>query len=91
MDRKSAAYNKSRKGLLMAAILQFWSFKIEDSPSVNGLQKQWYGNAFVSSSCHNSSFLTRSYYKGIELGYLTEDPAAYHDPNVCKPYIQTPS
>ena len=45
MDRKSAAYNKSRKGLQMAAILQFWSFKIEDSPSVNGLQKQWYGNA----------------------------------------------
>lgn len=31
----------------------------------------------------------RSYYKGIELGYLTEDPAAYHDPNVCVPYIQT--
>ena len=30
---------------------------------------------------------TRSYYKGIELGYLTEDPAAYHDPNVCVPYI----
>jgi hypothetical protein len=45
MDRKSAAYNKSRKGLLMAPIPQFWSFKIEDSPSVNGLQKQWYGNA----------------------------------------------
>ena len=31
----------------------------------------------------------RSYYKGIELGYLTEDPAAYHDPNVCAPYINT--
>jgi len=28
-----------------------------------------------------------SYYKGIELGYLTEDPAAYHDPDVCAPYI----
>jgi hypothetical protein len=25
----------------------------------------------------------RSYYKGIELGYLTRDPAAYHDPDVC--------
>jgi len=28
-----------------------------------------------------------SYYKGIELGYLTEDPSALHDPNVCVPYI----
>ena len=31
----------------------------------------------------------RSYYKGIELGYLTEDPAAYHDLNVCAGYIKT--
>ena len=31
----------------------------------------------------------RSYYKGIELGYLTEDPAAYHDPDVCAPYTNT--
>lgn len=30
-----------------------------------------------------------SYYKGIELGYLTEDPAAYHDPNVCKNYTKS--
>jgi len=33
--------------------------------------------------------LARSYYKGIELGYLTEDPAAYHDPNVCVPWINS--
>lgn len=33
--------------------------------------------------------LFRSYYKGIELGYLTEDPAAYHDPDVCAPYKTT--
>jgi len=35
--------------------------------------------------------LTRqwSYYKGIELGYLTEDPAAYHDPDVCAPYTNS--
>ena len=32
----------------------------------------------------------RSYYEGIERGYLTEDPAAYHDPNVCAGYIETP-
>lgn len=31
----------------------------------------------------------RSYYKGIELGYLTEDPAAYHNPDVCAPYINS--
>ena len=37
-----------------------------------------------------SSNLARSYFKGIELGYLTKDPAAYHDPNVCAPYIETP-
>lgn len=24
--------------------LQFWSFKIEDSASVKGLQRQWFGN-----------------------------------------------
>ena len=34
--------------------------------------------------------LPRSYYKGIELGYLTEDPAALHNPNVCAEYIKTP-
>ena len=33
--------------------------------------------------------VTRSYYKGVELGYLTEDPAAYHDIHVCDPYIKT--
>jgi len=32
--------------------------------------------------------LVRSYFKGVELGYLTEDPAAYNDPNVCAPYTQ---
>ena len=31
----------------------------------------------------------RSYFKAIELGYFTEDPAAYHDPNVCAPYTNT--
>ena len=31
----------------------------------------------------------RSYFKGVELGYLTEDPAAYHDPDVCAPYINS--
>ena len=31
----------------------------------------------------------RSYYKGIEFGFLTVDPAAYHDPHVCAPYINT--
>ena len=28
----------------------------------------------------------RSYLKGLELGYLTQDPSQYHDPNVCAPY-----
>ena len=32
----------------------------------------------------------RSYYKGIELGYLTEDPAVYHNPDVCVGYIRAP-
>lgn len=31
--------------------------------------------------------LSRSYYNGIDIGYLTKDPAAYNDPNVCDPYI----
>lgn len=35
--------------------------------------------------------LPRSYLKAVELGYLTEDPTAYHDPDVCVPYINTTS
>ncbi|KAF9779204.1 glycoside hydrolase family 5 protein [Thelephora terrestris] len=62
-DAQKLQYSKSAGWI-------FWSFKIEDSPSVNGLQYQW------------------SYYKGIEVGYLTEDPSAYHDPNVCKNYTK---
>lgn len=27
-----------------------------------------------------------SYLKGLELGYLTQDPSQYNDPNVCDPY-----
>ena len=34
-----------------------------------------------------TAHLPRSYFKVIELGYMTEDPAAYHDPDVCVPYI----
>lgn len=30
----------------------------------------------------------RSYYKVIDLGYMTKDPAAYFDPNVCAKYIK---
>jgi len=32
-----------------------------------------------------------SYMQGVELGYLTRDPTQYHDPDVCKPYINTTS
>jgi hypothetical protein len=28
-----------------------------------------------------------SYLEGIRLGYLTQDPSKFHDPNVCVPYI----
>jgi len=35
--------------------------------------------------------LPRSYYKGVELGYLTKDPSVYHDPDVCAPYIKATS
>lgn len=32
-----------------------------------------------------------SYYKGVELGFLTEDPSNYHDSDVCKPYVNSTS
>ncbi|KAF9653334.1 glycoside hydrolase family 5 protein [Thelephora ganbajun] len=62
-DAQKLAYSKSAGWI-------FWNFKLEDSASANGLQRQW------------------SYYKGVELGYLTEDPAAYNDPNVCAGYVK---
>lgn len=30
----------------------------------------------------------RSYLQGLKLGYLTQDPSQYHNPNVCAPYIK---
>ena len=30
--------------------------------------------------------LHRSYLEGLRLGYLTQDPSKYNDPNVCTPY-----
>ena len=29
----------------------------------------------------------RSYFEGLDRGYLTKDPSQYNDPNVCDPYI----
>ncbi|KAG9313184.1 glycoside hydrolase family 5 protein [Chiua virens] len=49
----------------------FWNFKTEISSLTNG------------------TALARqwSYLEGVEMGFLTKDPTAYHDPNVCAPYI----
>jgi len=63
-DAQKLMYSKSSGWI-------FWSFKIEDSASAKGLQRQW------------------SYFKGVDLGYLTKDPAAYNDPNVCEKYVKT--
>jgi hypothetical protein len=59
MDRKFATGLARETGLLMTGpFLQFWSFKIEDSASANGLQKQWYGKHDCSfCSSHSSSSL----------------------------------
>ena len=35
-------------------------------------------------------FFSRSYLEGLRLGYLTQDPSQFNDPNVCDPYIQGP-
>ncbi|KAG2362916.1 glycoside hydrolase family 5 protein [Suillus spraguei] len=50
----------------------FWNFKTEISSLTNG------------------TVLARqwSYLEGLKLGFLTQDPAALHDPNVCGPYMQ---
>ncbi|KAH0836816.1 glycoside hydrolase family 5 protein [Lanmaoa asiatica] len=49
----------------------FWNFKTEISSLTNG------------------TALARqwSYLEGLSMGFLTKDPSAYHDPNVCAPYI----
>ncbi|KAG8221111.1 glycoside hydrolase family 5 protein [Butyriboletus roseoflavus] len=49
----------------------FWNFKTEISSLTNG------------------TTLARqwSYLEGVKMGFLTRDPSAYNDPNVCAPYI----
>ncbi|KAG2123463.1 glycoside hydrolase family 5 protein [Suillus clintonianus] len=49
----------------------FWNFKTEISTLTNG----------------NALARQWSYLEGLELGFLTQDPAALHDPNVCVPYL----
>lgn len=53
----------------------FWNFKTEISKLTNG------------------TALARqwSYLEGLKLGFLTQDPSALHDPNVCVPYMSTTS
>jgi len=46
------------------------------------------GYIVCSSDGNRPLHLPRSYYKVIELGYMTKDPAAYFDPNVCAKYIK---
>ncbi|KAH7921216.1 glycoside hydrolase [Leucogyrophana mollusca] len=48
----------------------FWNFKTEVSEKTNG------------------TALARqwSYLEGLKMGFLTQDPSQYHDPNVCAPY-----
>ncbi|KAF8548718.1 glycoside hydrolase family 5 protein [Imleria badia] len=51
----------------------YWNFKTEISSLTNG------------------TALARqwSYLEGVKEGFLTKDPSAYHDPNVCAQYITT--
>ncbi|KAG2364647.1 hypothetical protein BDR07DRAFT_1279240 [Suillus spraguei] len=51
----------------------YWNFKIEISNLTNGTARA----------------RQWSYLEGLELGYLTQDPAAFHDPNVCAPYTNS--
>ncbi|KAG2755145.1 glycoside hydrolase family 5 protein [Suillus brevipes Sb2] len=53
----------------------FWNFKTEVSKLTNG------------------TALARqwSYLEGLKLGFLTQDPSALHDPNVCVPYMNSTS
>ncbi|KAG1771497.1 glycoside hydrolase family 5 protein [Suillus occidentalis] len=53
----------------------YWNFKIESSNLTNG----------------NARARQWSYLEGLELGYFTQDPAAFHNPNVCAPYSNSTS
>ncbi|KAG2143787.1 glycoside hydrolase family 5 protein [Suillus bovinus] len=53
----------------------YWNFKIEISNLTNG-----------SARARQWSYL-----EGLELGFFTQDPAAYNNPNVCAPYTNSTS
>ncbi|KAG1908090.1 glycoside hydrolase family 5 protein [Suillus fuscotomentosus] len=53
----------------------YWNFKIEISNLTNG----------------NARAKQWSYLEGLELGFFTQDPAAFHNPNVCAPYTNSTS
>jgi hypothetical protein len=73
-------------------ILQFWNFKTEISSLTNGsaLARQWLVMMHPKVLYELSDGrLCRSYLEGLKLGFLTQDPAALHDPNVCVPYMNS--
>ncbi|KZT00591.1 glycoside hydrolase family 5 protein [Laetiporus sulphureus 93-53] len=51
----------------------FWNFKVEQSELAGNLSRQW----------------RVSYIEGVKLGYLTRNPADYHNASVCAPYIES--
>ncbi|KAG1771068.1 glycoside hydrolase family 5 protein [Suillus placidus] len=53
----------------------YWNFKIEISNLTNG----------------NARARQWSYLEGLELGFFTQDPTAFHNPNVCAPYTNSTS
>ena len=70
---------------------QFWNFKTEISELAGDLSRQWYvaNSTSIRAHCHSPAHVVvdRSYLDGVKRGYLTADPSAVHDPNVCAPYV----
>ena len=89
MDRKSVPSNKEGRvtdgrSSSSSGASNLRTLRVQVACKGNGVERLTPVGRIELTLC-----LSRSYYKGIELGYLTEDPAAYHDPDVCAPYIGT--
>lgn len=49
--------------------------------------RQWYVLAWLVSGGRGSQrYSNRSYLKGLEKGFFTQNPAKFNDPHVCDPY-----
>jgi hypothetical protein len=67
----------------------FWNFKIEKSELEGNFPRQWYVPLIPSFERDLMATFGRSYFEGVASGYLTRDPAQFHNASVCDPYFNS--